>query len=67
MNAQAQPPPDRLARARAPESLRKGRATPKEIRTWTERHIEIRTCFHCKVVYLNAGYAWRCEHWHEGL
>jgi hypothetical protein len=60
-------PHDRLARVRAPESARKGRAEPKDVRAWTATDVEVRTCFHCKVTYVNAGYAYRCEHWHEGL
>lgn len=55
-----------LDRVRAPESLNKGRARQADAEKWPAGLREVRTCFHCKVVYVNAGYAWRCEHWHEG-
>jgi hypothetical protein len=58
---------DGLERVRALESARKGRAAPVDVRRWTAAEVEVRTCFHCKVTYVNAGYAYRCEHWHEGL
>jgi hypothetical protein len=56
-----------LDRVRAPESLRKGRVTEAEASTWTDREREIRACFYCHMVYKSAGYAWTCEHWHQGL
>ncbi|MEC3975072.1 hypothetical protein [Amycolatopsis sp. H20-H5] len=56
-----------LDRVKAPESLRKGRVTEVDAETWTPREREVRACCHCHVVYQSAGYAWDCEHWHEGL
>jgi hypothetical protein len=54
-----------LPATRVPESIRRGRAHPLDICHWAPELRTIRTCYHCKAVYLNAGYAWRCEHWHE--
>lgn len=48
-------------------SAQKGRATTADTTDWTPRQRLIRTCCRCGTVYINAGYAWRCEHWHEAL
>jgi hypothetical protein len=48
-------------------SLAKGRATERDQKNWEPRLRIIRACMHCKTVYLDAGRAGLCEHWHEGL
>jgi hypothetical protein len=47
-------------------SAQRGRVTAEQSADWTPLQLAIRTCLHCKTVYVNAGYAWRCEHHHEG-
>ena len=44
-----------------------GRATEQDQKDWTPSLRVIRSCMHCKTVYLDAGRAWLCEHWHKGL
>jgi hypothetical protein len=58
---------DSLDRVKAPESLRKGRVTKDETASWSARELEIRACCTCHVVYRSAGYAYSCEHWHQGV
>jgi hypothetical protein len=48
-------------------SAQKGRVTKQQCKDWTPRELAMRTCQHCKTVYASGGFAWRCEHWHEGL
>jgi hypothetical protein len=48
-------------------SAAKGRAALVDVREWSERLCEIRTCQHCKTIYKLASWANRCEHYHEGL
>ncbi len=55
-----------LERVKAPESLKRFRATEEEAAKWPSGLVEIRTCQSCNVVYKTAGHAWRCEHWHAG-
>lgn len=50
----------------APGKLKR-RAAPAMHKAWSERLRLIRTCWHCKTVYLTAADAYVCEHWHEGL
>lgn len=45
----------------------KRRANPDDVKTWSEHLVAIRSCQHCKTVYLTAGDAYVCEHFHEGL
>jgi hypothetical protein len=47
-------------------SAAKGRVTEQQRKGWTPTEVEIRWCMRCRTVYANAGYAWRCEHLHEG-
>lgn len=44
-----------------------GRATKQQQEGWEPRMRVIRACMHCHTVYLDAGRAYVCEHWHEGL
>jgi hypothetical protein len=46
-------------------SAARGRATKKQVESFTAREVEIRACMYCRTIYVNAGYAWRCEHHHE--
>jgi hypothetical protein len=48
-------------------SYAKGRVTAQQRKDWTQTEVEIRTCLHCRTAYAKAGFAWRCEHHHEGL
>ena len=48
-------------------SLVAGRATEQNQKSWSPELTAIRSCMHCKTVYLDAGRAWLCEHWHKGL
>jgi hypothetical protein len=48
-------------------SIVAGRATEQDQKDWTPSLRVIRSCMHCKTVYLDAGRAGLCEHWHEGL
>jgi hypothetical protein len=48
-------------------SIAAGRATERDQKDWEPRLRVIRACMHCKTVYLDAGRAGLCEHWHEGL
>jgi hypothetical protein len=41
-------------------SAAKGRVTEQQRKGWTRTEVEIRSCMHCRTVYANAGYAWRC-------
>ncbi len=45
----------------------KRRADAKATKGWPERIRLIRTCSHCGTVYVTAGDAYACEHYHEGL
>jgi hypothetical protein len=43
----------------------KGLASVKKARAMSPMQRLLRRCCHCKRLYVNAGYAQRCEHWHE--
>jgi hypothetical protein len=47
-------------------TLAAGRATEQQPKSWSPELTVIRSCMHCKTIYLGAGRAWVCEHWHEG-
>jgi hypothetical protein len=48
-------------------SARKARVTKAQAANWPAGVRTTRTCQHCKTIYQYAGWAWSCEHWHEGL
>lgn len=46
-------------------SCGKGLASVKQGKAMTKAQRLLRRCMHCKRLYVNAGWAQRCEHWHE--
>lgn len=56
-----------VTHATAAPGKRKRRADPHAVKTWSDHLVAIRTCQHCKTVYVSAGDASVCEHFHEGL
>jgi hypothetical protein len=50
-----------------PNTLSAGLASEIVQAAWTEEQRIARTCQYCKRAYTEGGYAWRCEHYHEGL
>jgi hypothetical protein len=62
MSAQAN-----ITKATPCPTLVAGRATKQDQKDWSPELTVIRTCMWCKTVYLDAGRAGLCEHWHEGL
>jgi hypothetical protein len=56
-----------VTHATAAPGKRDRRANPDDVRTWSDHFVAIRSCQHCKTVYVTAGDAQVCEHFHEGL
>ena len=56
-----------VTKATPAPSLVKRRVTAAEIASWTPHQLVIRACIHCHTKYRDAGGAWVCEHYHEGL
>lgn len=48
-------------------SAKKARVTKAQAADWPTGVRMMRTCMHCKTIYERAGWAWLCEHYHEGL
>jgi len=58
----------RIVRTTVAPGLTRLRATPEELKTWTDAQHAANTCMHCDRTYkAGSGGAWKCEHWHEGL
>lgn len=55
---------EEFERLKPAASEEKGRATPEQIKRMTESDIARCSCQVCKVIYRNASFAYRCEHWH---
>lgn len=55
----------KLIRTEPLASCGKGLASVRQRRAMTRRERIINQCSDCQRLYVNAGYAWRCERWHR--